>query len=83
MLFRSTDAAMKAITMTVAELDGAKAPAKLSAPVDPLADMKGEPEAKPEKVKAEAVEEPTKRTAKKEEPAPAKDLSKILEEWDD
>lgn len=80
-----TDAATKAITMTVAELDGAKAPAKLSAPVDPLADMKGEPEpeAKPEKVKAEAVEEPTKRTAAKAEAAPAKDLSKILAEWDD
>lgn len=78
-----TDAALKAITMTVAEVDGAKAPAKLSAPVDPLADMKGEPEPKPQKVKAEAVEEPVKRTAKQEEAAPAKDLSKILAEWDD
>lgn len=78
-----TDAAMKAITMTVAEADGAKAP-KLAAPAaDPLADMKGPEEAKPEKVQAEAVEEPVKRTAKQEEAAPAKDLSKILAEWDD
>jgi hypothetical protein len=29
------------------------------------------------------VEEPTKRVAKKEEEAPKKDLSKILEAWDD
>jgi hypothetical protein len=27
--------------------------------------------------------EPTKRTTKKEEPAPKKDLSKILSDWDD
>ena len=81
-----TEHAIKAITMTVAELDGAKAPAKLSAPdADPLADMKGpeEPEVKPEKVKVEAVEEPTKRVKKDEQPAEKKDLSKILEEWDD
>lgn len=80
-----TEAATKAITMTVAEADGAKAP-KLAAPADPLADMKGpeEPEAKPEKVQAEAVEEPVVRSAKKEEPAgDKKDLSKILAEWDD
>jgi hypothetical protein len=58
----------------------------LSAPdADPLADMRGdEPAAAPEKVKAESVEEPVKRTAKKEEPAAdKKDLSKILDEWDD
>jgi hypothetical protein len=79
-----TDSAIKAITMTVAEVDGAKA-AKLAAPAaDPLADMKGEPEAKPEKVKAEAVEEPVVRSAKKDEPSgDKKDLSKVLAEWDD
>jgi hypothetical protein len=31
----------------------------------------------------EATAEPTKRSVKKEEPAPKKDLSKVLEEWDD
>jgi hypothetical protein len=34
-------------------------------------------------VAEEATEEPVKRTAKKEEPAPKKDLSKILSDWDD
>jgi hypothetical protein len=35
-------------------------------------------------VEVEEVEEPVKRTAKKEEaPAEKKDLSKILDEWDD
>jgi hypothetical protein len=78
-----TDAATKAITMTVAEADGVKP--KLAAPVDPLADMKGEEEpAKPVKVAAEEVAEPVKRTKKAEEPvAEKKDLSKILSEWDD
>ena len=68
--------AQRAITMTVAEADGVKvaeAP-KIEAPKA----------AAPEKVEAEAVEEPVKRTAKKEEaPAEKKDLSKILDEWDD
>jgi hypothetical protein len=72
-------AAQRAITMTVAEADGTKvaAPAapKLSAP-------------KQQEV-VEVVEEveeapPVKRSAKKEEaPAEKKDLSKILDEWDD
>lgn len=61
-----TDAALKAITMTVAQADGvpqnSAPPAALEAP----------------------VEEPVKRPAKKDEaPAPKKDLSKVLEEWDD
>lgn len=67
-----SDAAKKAVTMTVAEADGVKAKpqAALAAPAA--------------KVEAEIVEEPTKRTAKKEEaPAEKKDLSKILAEWDD
>lgn len=68
-----TPSAQRAITMTVAEADGAKV---------------AQPEApkltKAEKVEAEVVEEPVKRTAKKEEaPAEKKDLSKILDEWDD
>jgi len=68
-----TTSAQRAITMTVAEADGVKV---------------AQPEApkltKAEAVKAEVVEEPIKRTAKKEEaPAEKKDLSKILDEWDD
>jgi hypothetical protein len=66
-----TDAAIKAITMTVAETDG-------------VTDEQPRLEAAPQKVEAEMVEEPVKRSAKKEEePAPKKDLSKILSEWDD
>ena len=69
-------AAKSAITMTVAELDNAKPPAKLEA--------KAEAKVESVTVEVEAVEEPTKRTAKKEEaPAPKKDISKLLTEWDD
>lgn len=81
-----SDIAIKAITMTVAELDGAKAPAKLPAPViDLLADMRGDdtPAPKTEKVKTESGEEPSKRVKKEEQATEKKDLSKILEEWDD
>jgi hypothetical protein len=68
-----TTSAQRAITMTVAEADGVKV---------------AQPEApkltKAEPVEAVVVEEPVKRTAKKEEaPAEKKDLSKILDEWDD
>jgi hypothetical protein len=31
----------------------------------------------------EEEDEPVKRTTKKEEPAPKKDISKVLSEWDD
>ena len=73
-----SDIAIKAITMTVAELDGAKAPAKLPAlEVDPLADMRGDDTPAPK------AEEPTKRAKKEEQATEKKDLSKILEEWDD
>jgi len=69
--------AKNAITMTVAEADGIKLP-KLEAPVEA-------PKAKEPKAEAKVEDvEPVKRSAKKEEePAPKKDLSKILEEWDD
>lgn len=74
-----THAAQRAITMTVAEADGVK----VAAPVAPKLEG-AKAEAKVEKVEAEVVEEPVKRTAKKEEPtAEKKDLSKILDEWDD
>lgn len=74
-------AAQRAITMTVAESDGVKV-APPSAP---------KLEAKPAAVKVQAEEvveaeeaPPAKRTAKKEEaPSEKKDLSKILDEWDD
>jgi hypothetical protein len=57
--------------MTVAEADGAKVP-KLAAP-------KAEAPAP-----AEVIEEPVKRSSKKEEPvADKKDLSKVLSDWDD
>ena len=66
-----TDFAKRAITMTVAEADGAKVP-KLAAP-------KAEAPAP-----AEVIEEPVKRSSKKEEPvADKKDLSKVLSDWDD
>lgn len=69
----ATDAAKKAITMTVAEADGVKKPA-LAAPVK-------------EAAKEEVVEvsEPVKRPAKKPEAPVADkgDLSKILDAWDD
>lgn len=68
-----TASAQRAITMTVAEADGVKV---------------AQPEApkltKAEPVEVEVVEEPVKRTAKKDDaPAEKKDLSKILDEWDD
>lgn len=73
--------AIKAITMTAAESDGAKR--------TPVAD-KSEPEPKKEQEKPEASAEPAKepeptvRSGKEEAAAPAKrDLSKILSEWDD
>jgi hypothetical protein len=65
-----TDAATKAITMTVAQMDGVDSKPALE-------------NFKPE-ITEEAEEEPVKRTTKKEEaPAPKKNLNKILEEWDD
>jgi hypothetical protein len=65
--------AIKAITMTVAQ-------EKLDAPA--LEAPKAEVKAKPVEVE-ETESEPTKRVTKKEEPAPKKDLSKILSDWDD
>jgi len=66
-------AALSAITMTVAEVDKAKPAPKLESKAQvEVAEV------------AEVVEEPVKRTAKKEEaPAPKKDLSKILADWDE
>jgi hypothetical protein len=75
--------AIKAITMTVAQADGVKdadsGEAFESAPA-PKAQAASVADAAEE----EDTPEPTKRTSKKAEaPAPKKDVSKILEEWDD
>jgi hypothetical protein len=78
-----SDAALKSITMTVAEADGAKT-AKLAAPAPAPAPAPKAEAAPAPKVEAEPVQEPVKRAAKKEEPAaPKSDLSQILSEWDD
>jgi hypothetical protein len=75
-----SEPAKRAITMTVAEADGVKLPK----PEAPKAEAPKAEAPKPEKVAAESVEEPVKRVAKKDEPvADKKDLSKILDEWDD
>jgi hypothetical protein len=72
----STEAAKRAITMTVAEADNVK-PKAIAAP-KPAAPV--EVAAEP----VEAVAEPVKRSSKKNEEAAEKpDLSKILAEWDD
>jgi hypothetical protein len=74
-----TDSAIKAITMTVAQMDGvdSKAQKAIPAPVLAVEEEEEEEEAAP-------VEEPTKRKSKKEEaPAPKKDLNSLLDEWDD
>jgi hypothetical protein len=76
-----SDAAIKAITMTVAEADGAKPQAEVKQVSAPVAKPKVETIAE---TIVETIPEPVKRAAKKdEEQEPKKDLSKILEEWDD
>lgn len=70
----ATDAAKRAITMTVAEADGTKPKAKaIAAPVQEAAKVE------------EDAPEPVKRVSKKSEEAAAgkPDLSKILADWDD
>jgi hypothetical protein len=65
-----TPAAIKAITMTVSETDN-------------VPRLESKPKAQAVEVTVE-VEEPTKRVSKKDEaPAPKKDISKILSDWDD
>jgi hypothetical protein len=73
-----TDSAIKAITMTVAQMDGvdSKPPKAIASPAV-VEEVEEEEEAAP-------VEEPIKRKSKKEEaPAPKKDLNSLLDEWDD
>jgi hypothetical protein len=70
-----TDAALKAITMTVSQTDGVQ---KLAAPVA-QAPAQEQAEEAPEAV----ATEPTKVTKKKDEVAAKKDLASILSEFDD
>jgi hypothetical protein len=78
-----TPDAVRAITMTVAQNDGVESstPAlKLEKPKAVAAPKVEEPE------EVEAVEEEPKKVSTKkpqEEPAPKKDVSKLLSEWDD
>ena len=72
-----SESAMRAITMVVPKKSDSNAP-KLQAPAP-----KPAPVEEPEEEETVAVEEPVKRTAKKEEPAPKKDINKVLAEWDD
>jgi len=65
-----TQEAKSAITMTVAQTDGV-VEKRLAAP---------KPAAKQETA---AVEEPTKRPAKKQEETPSKDMTALVDEWDD
>lgn len=75
-----TEAARRAVTMTVAEADGVK---KLAAPIQEAPVISKEVQEAPASSK-EVQEEPVKRSSKKEEPvADKKDLSKILAAWDD
>jgi hypothetical protein len=76
----STEAAKRAITMTVAEADNVKAKPAITADPAPKAAAPIEVAAEPD----EAVAEPVKRVSKKnEETAEKPDISKILAEWDD
>ena len=80
-----SDSALKALTMTVAEADQVKKPVfQIEAKPEPKPEPKPKAEPKPEPV-AEETPEPVKRTAKPVEEATAdkKDLSKILDAWDD
>jgi len=68
----ASEAAKRAITMTVAETDGVKTKALPAA----------KPEAAPSVAQEASADEPVKRVAKKEEPTDKADLSKILSDWD-
>jgi len=69
-----SESAMRAITMVVPKPKTEATP-RLEAPA-PQAEA-------PKAPVMEEEDEPVKRTAKKEEPTPKKDVSKVLAEWDD
>jgi hypothetical protein len=76
--------AVKAITMTVAQTDGVKDSGEKFEDAPPVAKAPAKKVAAPV-VEEEEIAEPVKRPSKKDEEAPAakKDLSKLLDEWDD
>ena len=79
-------AAISAITMTVAQTDGVKDDdgEEFEQPPKAKAAAKAAEDDAPESPAPAPAPEPTKRASKKEEaPAPKKDVSKILAEWDD
>ena len=71
-----SDAAQKAITMTVSQADGVP---KLAAPAPQAAQATPEPQV----AEPVATPEPTKVSKKKEEAADKKNLTDILSDWDD
>lgn len=74
-----SDAAQKAIVMTVSQADGVQ---RLAAPVQQAAPTP-QAEAAAQTTESVATPEPTKVSKKKEEPAGKKDLKDILSDWDD
>lgn len=75
-----SESAKKAITMTVAEADNVR-PKAIAAPPKPVV---AAPKVEAAPVVEAEVEEPVKRSTKKNEEAASKaDLSQILSEWDD
>jgi hypothetical protein len=72
-----TTEAKGAITMTVAQTDGV-VEKRLAKPA-----LAAAPAAKAEKAPAEAIEEPTKRAAKKQEESAGKSVEELVGEWDD
>jgi len=80
-----TPDAIKAITMTVAQADGVKDDGEKFEQVAKAPAKKAAPAPAPVVEEEEEIAEPVKRASKKDEEAPAakKDLSKILDEWDD
>jgi hypothetical protein len=84
----TSPAAIKAITMTVAQADGVKGAEGKATESDEFDEAPASTKTNNATAKVKAAEEdssePVKRASKKEDaPAPKKDVSKILDEWDD
>ena len=74
----ATEEAQRAITMTVAQVDG------VEGDDEPFETPKAVTAAAPvAEVPKEPIKEPTKRSKKEEEVTPKKDLTSVLDEWDD
>lgn len=74
-----TEAATRAITMTVAQVDGTDKKPALAV----VGGVEANTEAPAADDEAEAPAEPVKRSKKEEAPTPKKDLNAILKDWDD